>query len=271
MRPSAAWDPRGRLSSALFVLLVAIVCTSCAEGIDAGVLADEQERGAAARGRPSMLEFDLPDEFWTKDAEGRYVVTGFRLGYFQPSNTDPMVTVEIARDAVVVTGKSGRVPLGTDRLPENVSTFTLRIQTLTRTAASAWSEPSSSTSAAAATGRSAAKAPRDARPSKRLSMSEIERYPRLLEAMKKTLPPGGQSEALLAPYRNAEELAIAVVLCRDNGIPLEKFSQAMTGPPRRSLRNAARVVKPELRKTTAMEKARAEAKDLLKVPPAAQD
>ena len=148
----------------------------------------------------SVLEFDLPDDFGRRLADGTYAVTGFRIGYFDVRRGTVLLTVDVPRDRVEVANRSGRIPLDLTQLPAAANEVVIRLQTLMRDEASTWSELSESarppgaspargrgTRAAPARGRATGAAPRRAQT---LALADVERHPRVVDALKQTLPSG---------------------------------------------------------------------------------
>ena len=249
---------RQHIRAVACLLVLAVVSAGCDQPISLGILAGAQPN---ARGTGQSLEFDLPQEYSTKDANGEFVITGFRLGFFQAESALPISTVELGRDAVVVTGLTAKVSLTPQQIPKDLGPIVLRLQTLTRHGASDWSAPS--TAIADTSSATPGNAPEKASGSRSpLSMSDIERHPRLAEALRKLKPSGTEFEQVLAPFRSVSQLAQAVALCTEQDIALDSLTAKMTGPPRRSLRNAVRELKPAL-KGAALRKANADGKQLL--------
>lgn len=251
-----------RRIACLFVLTA--VSAGCDQPVNLGVLAGAQPK---AGGTGQSLEFDLPEEYSNKDANGEFVITGFRLGFFRAESADPISTMEVGRDAVVVNGRTGKVSLTAQQIPKDPGPVVLRLQTLTRQGASEWSAPSTALTdtSSAAPGI----APESPRSRSRLSMSEVERHPRLADALRKLKPSGSELEQVLASFRNVNQLAQAVALCTAQDIALDALAAKMAGPPRRSLRNAVRELKPAL-EGSALRKANAAGKQLLGAAPTAK-
>ena len=250
------------LATTLVVLATCSVFASCDQPLATGVLADAQPAKARTT---SSLEFDLPPEYWTKNADGSFVIIGFRLGYFRPGESEPITTRDIMRDAVVVEGSAARLPLPSQVFPEGVTDVVLRVQTLTGAGSSEWSAPSEATTSVVRV-RAAAKSPSRKRP--QLSMSDVEVHPRLAEALRTAVPPAVKLDAVLTAFPTIDELALGVVLDRDRNVPLEKLSSVMNGPPRRSLRNALREINPAVNNRPELRKLREVARRLLERPPA---
>ena len=223
--------------------------------------APPQAAGAAA---PVSLGFELPPDFWRRDADGSYAVTGFRVGYFPPIGSSPFRMVEVARGAVKVNGTIGQILLEISQLPAGASRVVIRLQTLSGGKASAWSEASPLIGPATAPPRSPRQTAASRRPQS-VAAADVERHVRLAEALKKTLPPGARLEDVLAAYRRIDDLAVAVALCRDNKIALTALSQKILGPPRRSLPVAVRELRPDLERR-AIRQARVDARQLLDAP-----
>src|SRR5688572_4622127 len=101
--------------------------------------AQTQSAGPAS---PLSLGFDLPADFWNREADGSYAVSGLRIGYFPPNGSTPLLVVEVPRATVKVNGSSGQIPLEISRLPPGTNRVEIRLQTLSGRKAGAWSEAS---------------------------------------------------------------------------------------------------------------------------------
>jgi len=216
---------------------------------------------------PVVLEFDLPDDFWRRDDDGTYAVTGFRIGYFAIRPSTVLAIVEVPRERVEVKDRTGRISIDLARLPTDANQVVVRLQTVTRDEASPWSEASAPIRAAGgapAPGPRVAVAPRGPRT---LALADVERHPRVVDALKRTLPPGTAIETVVRPFRRIEDLALAVVLCRDHQIVFTALAQKVQGPPRQSIANALRQLRPDLGQAV-IRKGRIAARQLLA--PAAQ-
>ena len=222
-------------------------------------------RGAA------VLEFDLPADYWTREADGGYKITGFRLGYFEGRRQTVVRIVEIAREKVTVSGGTGRINLDPSAIAQ-APDVVIRLQTLVRGQASPWSEslsvgsqPNAGVASRPNAGRhnvgASARVPR----LRHVTIGDIERSARLRSAWEKCLPPGAKPEEILAAFRRVEDLAMAVVLCRDYGIDLSALSRIVKGPPRRSPADAARELRPDV-KQAAVRRARTTGRQLIDRP-----
>jgi hypothetical protein len=272
-----------RVAPVLGLTLVALNVVGCGNGIDAGLRANEQQKPDAAgppavkaappqapapQSSPYMLEFELPAEFSARSADGSDLISGFRLGYFKPSESTPFSTVDLSRGQVAVTGRTARVPLDLQRVPADLNSIVVKLQTQSRGQFSAWSEPSPPLTGLGPP--RAARQPRQRqdggeRRGQGLLLADIERHARLAEALRKVVPADAKIEDLLKGYRRLNDLAVAVVLSRDHGVPFVALTQSLQGPPRRSLRNALKQVQPKL-EANPIPKARAASAQLLQSP-----
>jgi hypothetical protein len=209
-----------------------------------------------------VIEFELPTGFWQKEGSGAFWVTGFRIGYFRPDDSIPLFTADVGRDAVTVDGDTASLSTPLYQMPGRVSEIVFRLQTMTKATASDWSEPTARVNVAkpapAVRARAAAKTKTG------LTVTTLKEYPQLSSALSALLKDGASTDAILPTFRNVNELALAVAICTDQSIAITQLSGTMQGPPRRSLRNAVRTIKPALRRGDALQKARARAKQLLK-------
>lgn len=227
------------------------------------------ESPAPSPASPVTLEFDLPENFSARGKDNSYVVTGFRVGVFKPKDMSPVTTIDYTRDQVTVNGRTGRVSIDRSKLPENIDGRVLRVQTLAGQITSLWSDPSPSVSGAPKTGRVS----KEERPSKderaakkaenHLTTADIERHPRLLEALRKALPSDVKPDDVVARYRTTEELALSVVLAEQEKIPLDKLSAVMKGPPQKNVRAALHEIRSSVDAKRAVKKARQPSKALL--------
>jgi hypothetical protein len=250
-----------RVRATVSVLVLAVMGIACDRQVSQGLFAEGQ---STPRNTGQVLEFDLPLEHWNKGPDGQFVITGFRVGTFRTGESVPLFATDVPRDAVVVDGKVGRISLTNNQVPGgDVSNLVLRMQTLSRAGASDWSDPSPapSTTRARPVRTPGAAAGRSERA--RVSMVDVERHPRLADALRKSLGPSVKPDDFLIPFRNLDDLALALVISRDQAIELSKLRATLVGPPRRSVRAALRELKPSLRGSDALQKARAEAKQLL--------
>ena len=226
---------------------------------------------ATTQKRPSnqlTLEFEVPAEYWAKDPQGQFVVTGFLLGYFAPASTTPLHTFDVSRDRVSVAENVARIALPAAQPPLSVPEYVLRVQTVSRTGKSEWSDSSPRLYLLTPTDRSAKRASantRKGRAAKKrgVSLEAIQQHPKLLAALVQLAPESAARNEAVAAYRTLEELATAVAICRQQELSFERLSKAVVGPPRRSLRRAATELKPSGRGNSFLRTAQAEAKQLL--------
>jgi hypothetical protein len=248
-------------------LLLLVSTTALLAGCDAS---PSQDVRAEAQSRPPSapttqanarvtLEFDLPEEFSARAPDGNPVVTGFRVGAFRPGESNPVATVDVTRDEVSVNGRTGRISVDRNRLTTDVNASVLRVQTVTREGASVWSDPPPPEGKSA----KAARAKPRKRDGKQLTMADVERHPRLLEAFRKVVPADLKAEEFAARFRTAEDLAVSVVIAEQEKISFEKLSELMKGPPPRNLRAALREIQPSLDSRPLVQKARKQSKALL--------
>jgi hypothetical protein len=257
----------------LLLVLACAVCGGCEGRVTTGVKAQQAE--SPLPDAPLFLEFDLPDEFSDRTAAGEDVVTGIRVGYFRPGDTEPFSTVTISRDEVVVNGETGRVPVDRERA---MGGALVRLQTVTRAASSSWSDAPSFSSGAAGVGSSSAA--RSAPPSaaaagtpvravggtnrrSRVRSADVEAYPQLLSLANEMRPGEVAFDDMLAPFRSVTEFALALVICRDHQIPFETFIETMNGPPQRTLRPAVQELRAMLKGANVIAAARDGAEQLL--------
>jgi hypothetical protein len=202
---------------------------------------------------PIRVEFDLPTDFDERDATGGFVIRGIRIGFFQPTVATPIATRDVRRDAIEVDGGVGRLPLP-DLMPRGYGRVFIRLQSLSATGAGPWSEPSPAVTLP--------ERPPPSGPPRPLSLSDVERFPVLSEALQQVLgrrPTAGE----VATFRRAEDLATAVVLSRRYEIAFPDLCKILRGPPPLTLRGAIRQLLPSLDHIQVVREASLEARALL--------
>jgi hypothetical protein len=244
-----------RLTRCLVVMLLSFVSIGVQEPGYASGGTHQVSSGATM-----TIEFDLPLEYDDRDRQNRFVVTGFIVGFFRGSDSEPALTIDVTRDSVRVDGRKGRLTVSRYRDSDG-GPVVVRLVTVTREALSDWSEPSPALPGAA---RDAARPSRPAGAGgRRLDVGQVEQHPRLIAALKELLPPNADLAPWVGRFRTMNELAMTVVVSRDHGIAFAVLAAKMQGPPRRSLRNALRELKPTVRGTNPLKPAQAQAKALL--------
>ena len=225
---------------------------------------------------PLVLEFDVPPEFSDRSA-----VTGFRVGFFRANESTALESVDVARETVSVQNRTVRVTVAREKVPQCGGDCVVRVQTLSPTEASAWSDPVRLDGAAAGQ-RAAASVqlpPRQPRGAGRdqprgspirrsrpgLTSTDVENHALLLESLRKVLPADAEMATELARFRRIEDLALAVVISRDHDIPFTTFSKAIEGPPRVTPRNALTKLRQDLDARSTIRKARPEVQRLMRV------
>jgi hypothetical protein len=217
----------------------------------------------SARAAHDVLEFDLPAEFWTTDEQGRYLVTGFLVGYFATS-ARPVHTVDVARSSLEVTESTIRIDLPRPRLPADVTRYVLRLQMVTTRGSSNWSDASPpvvmpmSAQAAQARRRQEQQAKR-----RSVTLDDVRNYPELMSRVERLLPKEPARGDVVSGFLTLEDLAVAVVISEREAVPLDRLGKTVKGPPRRSLRRAVNELKPSARRSNAVQAARGEARKLL--------
>lgn len=237
-------------------------------------------QNAAEPREPIVLEFDVPEEFRTQPAGSANAVTGFRVGFFQANSSTAVRTMDVARDALTVQGRTARVTLPPESIPESIDNGTIRVQTLSGGEAGAWSNPVWLAGSAASQTQSAPQRPtrprqtraarteRPREPAARarrgiLAPGDIEKYVALSEALHKLLPADANIETEVGRFRRVQELALAVVISRDYKIPFSELSKMVEGPPRVAPRGALSRLRRGAVTPDAISKLRTEARRLI--------
>jgi hypothetical protein len=245
---------------------------ACGPGVEPRAEASVQAPAAGARrseaaqaaGAPLVIEFDLPEEFWSRAVDAPDAVTGFRVGYFQGEEPDAIKTVDVQRAELLVRDRTARATIPRESAPEKAAGVVIRVQTLSRTQPSAWSAP---VLFVVPVGREA-RAPRARSANDRgrrggLTMADVEPHPALAEALAALLPADARLEDEVARFRQVEDLALAVVISRDQGVPFTTLARAVEGPPPQLVRNALQTLRPDIRAPNVIRQSRDEARQLL--------
>ena len=241
--------------------------------------ASSAQAAATSAATPLVLEFDIPAEF----AEGG-VVTGFRVGFFRGNESTAIRTVDVARESLTVSGRTARVTVARENVPQCSGDCVVRVQTLSRTQASAWSDPVPLGGPAARGNPTAApqrppqrterqvaipgrpRAQSRLRRTAGLTAADIEKHTSLSESLRGVLPKGANVDAELRRFRRVPDLAMAVVLSRDYDIPFTTLSQTLAGPPRVTPREALTKLRQDVNAGEAIRKARLEARKFVETP-----
>ena len=255
-----------RLRGTLFLCALALCNGSCDQPLarahaEVAALTSTAQGASAAR---DVLEFDLPAEFWTKDEQGQYLVTGFLVGYFASATARPVHTVDVTRNAVVVKDNAARIELPRPRLPVDVTRYVLRLQMVTTRGSSEWSDPSPPvnlpmTQAA----RKASRAQENAAKRRGVTLDIVKQYPELTASVERLVPEDAKRGETVAGFLTLDDLAVAVVVSQREGVALDQLGKIVKGPPRRALRRAIAQLKPSSRGTNVVQAARGEARRLL--------
>jgi hypothetical protein len=212
------------------------------------------DAAAALAREPRFLEFELPAEFAT--TAGGKVVTGFRLGFFARGSATPVQTIEIPRDAVQISGRTGRIRL--PPFPAGLTNPEIRLQTVFGGETGGWSESTSiaplgerPASRCVACGRAPACAasprpPSAPRQRRSVTAADIARHPLLADALRAVLPRDADVDASVQGFPNVRMLAVAVVVCRDNKIPFGTLQERVRQDPRVPLRRTVAMLRPDL-------------------------
>jgi hypothetical protein len=255
-----------RLRETVLVAALALCGGGCDQPLarahaEVAALTSNVQEASASR---DVLEFDLPAEFWGKDDQGRYVVTGFLVGYFASATARPVHTVDVTRNAVVVTERTARIELPRPRLPADVTRYVLRLQMVTTRGSSDWSDPSPPVNVPMTqAARRAQRAQQAAARRRGVTIAIVEDYPDLLSSVERLVTEEAAREQTVADFLTLEELALAVVVADREGVALDRLGKIVKGPPRRSLRRAVGELKPSLRRSNVVQAARGEARRLL--------
>lgn len=203
---------------------------------------------------PLTLEFDARADF---DA-----IEGLRVGYFRPDTNVPIRVVDVPRNAVIVTGKVMRVSV--PRLAiEGSGVVVLRLQVVSKSRGlSDWSDPTDRVTMPVIPVPERRPAP-ERRPRPALSAAALDAHPALKAEFITRLGPNGSVDDALKGFRRVQDVAVAVIVSRQQEIPFDRLCRLLVGPPRASLRQAIRRLKPSLNPRDAIRSAQVESRALL--------
>jgi hypothetical protein len=248
---------------AVATLLFAVCVWGCVPGLD--TTAASAQESAAARPQtapataPLTIEFELPSDFSARAPDGTFVWRTLQVGYFG-ARGDLIRASEIPRDAIRISGRTGRVSLPMIPLPAGANRVTIRLRGLSSGRPGEWSQSIDVTMPAVERERRAR--PTAAARTPRPTAADVARRPALKEALDPLLGPDLTLDEVLASFPRLQELALAVVLGRTHGVPFSKLCAIVRGPPRATVANAARKLRPALDGRT-LNTARGEARKLL--------
>ena len=241
--------------------------------------ASSAQAAATAAATPLVLEFDIPAEF----AEGG-VVTGFRVGFFRGNDSTAIRAIDVARESLVVSGRTARITVPRENVPQCSDDCVVRVQTLSRNQASAWSDPVPVGGVAVRENPTAAPQRPPQRTEQRaaiperpraqsgrrraggLTAADVEKHTSLSESLRAVLPKDANVNAELRRFRRLEDLALVVVLSRDYHIPFTTLIQTLAGPPRVTPRDAVMKLRQDVDAREAVRKSRAEAQKFVETP-----
>ncbi len=261
------------------VLVCALLCEGSAATLPKTQSAETVQTPATSPGgQPAVpetvtLEFEPPPEFHERTEDGAYVITGFRVGYFRAAPDDPRKNAQprpvhatfIARDALQLVGPLVRVSFKPEPMRRGNTEVVFRVQAVRSGADGYWSDPTGVMTLAE-------RAPASGRRVKKLTLEEsVATYPALVEALRaldakaQGPRPETQKNPLFLAFRRVGDLATAVVICRDRGVPCAELAESMIGPPRQPLGRALRQwIKEESEIPGLIKKARSESRRLLR-------
>ena len=220
------------------------------------------------------LEFEPPPEFYEHGSDGRAVVVGFRVGYFRAPSSDarakrqsgPVRMIYFPRDDVKVDGKVARVSFRPEPMRADSTEIVFRVQAMRDGAEGFWSEPTPPMTLPKAERAAPARVTANLE-------EEVAKHPALSEAVrtleaksKRAASPEVNNSSWVKAFRRVEDLALAVVICRDHAVPCETLAARIVGPPRQSLQRALREWQDAQAIPKLVRSARAESRKLLSAP-----
>jgi hypothetical protein len=216
------------------------------------------------------VELDATQDVQARDAGGKFKIEAFQVGYFDGSRL--VRSIEIPRSAATIDGTRVRltVPLMAVGRGRDTS-VDIKVRSLSSGAVGAWSGSAGSVTLPVQErprpgGNRTPGEPRPQRPRKTGSVAgDLEQYPALKNALQPLLEKGAAVEQVANSFPRLQDLALSVIVSRDNKIPLreiaEKFAAAGQRPA--SLAAVLMELRPSMDARTEIRKARPLARDLL--------
>ena len=227
--------------------------------------AGAQAPGGASEPASQSVEvaFDLPPDFSTRQADGTFTVTALEVGYF---SWDRVVRrLMIPREAVTVQEGAGRVTVPLLPIEGGPMAVQLRIRSWSAKAFGSWAP---GVGPVELPGPPQGERCARTRPERQLSERELERYPRLAEALRAVAGTDAAAMAqTIGSFRRAQDLAVALVVARREGLSLVEIGAALRQGTDASLEDAVKKVRPGINAAAAVRDARREARPLLARPP----
>jgi hypothetical protein len=212
----------------------------CILGCEARAVSLPQEQAVAvspgtqpAAPETVTLEFEPPPEFHERSSSGAFVITGFRVGYFRAvpdggrknAQQRPLQTSWIARDALKIVGSMVQLSFKPEPVRAGNAQVVFRVQAVREGAEGFWSEPTAVVTLPE----------RVPAVSKRPTFeATLATHPALVEALRALDAKGDWYKS----FRRVQDLALAVVVCRDHGVPCAELAARMTGRPPQPMRRA---------------------------------
>jgi hypothetical protein len=229
-------DHRSGLSRLLRLAVLGLACALAAVSGVGGAQSPETGR---------WVEFEVADEPST--------ITGFRVGYFMPGKPDPAFVFRVPR-ARAQQSRPGvmKLPLIQGALPAG-ETFTVRIQTVMRSRASAWSPPSEAftvSSAEAVPGANALPAEPPGgrargRAGTRSAAADLDRDPALRARLSKLFPDQDMAKAAVG-FRAVPDLVAALHVAANLKIPFAEIKRLTAEAGNRNLQKAIAQLRPDV-------------------------
>lgn len=222
--------------------------------------------GEGPRTQPRSMQMSLPPEFERPQADGKYATSGFRVGYFEPTGTDPFYTFTITRsDVRIVSPGVGEIALPSYGQPGG-GTAVVRIQTLGATGPSAWSDASPPFPLASLrTSSPLTRTERLARPARaprRVTAAALAPLPALQGLLASQKPADMSDEEAMSVFQNPRELATALVISRDLKVSFASLHAAIKANPRKRLVDIVKTLQPATNATRAVQEASRHARAL---------
>lgn len=208
------------------------------------------------------VAFDLPPDFTARQADGTFTVTALEVGYF--SGDRVVRRLMIPREAVTVQEGTGRVTVPLLPIQGGPIAVQLRIRSWSAKAFGSWAP---GVGPVELPGPPQGERRARTRPERQLSEREVERYPRLAEALRAAVGPDAALAQTIASFRRAQDLAVALVVARRERLSLTEIGAALRQGTDTSLEDAVKKLRPGIDAAAVVRDARREARPLLARPP----
>lgn len=215
---------------------------------------------------PKSVQMSLPPDYEQGGRGNGVGATGFRVGFFEPGGAEPFYTFTASRaDVRTVSPGVGEIALPALSHPGG-RTAVVRVQTLSASGPSAWSDASPPFAIASLRVSTpptrAERVARPPRPPKRVAVLDLEPFPALKALLAGQKPADMSDEEATGVFRNPRDLAAALVISRDLGLPFMRLHAAIKAEPRKRLVDIVKAMQPATNAARAIDAANRQARSL---------